>query len=202
MPGRARKIEPVQIVDAAARVFAEKGFFKTVMADIATEAGIGKGTVYEYFRSKDDLFFAVFEKFMTQSSQAALDSARSSGKSAADRLKSIGASVTDAWPDLKKMYSLTMEFWAAAASSRHRERFKTAFLEGYRQYRTLVAGVLQEGIVAGEFRSDTAVDSVAAVLVGAWDALLLQAWFDDDFDPSVSGQAFMDTLLEGLRVHR
>ena len=170
------------------------------MADIATEAGIGKGTLYEYFRSKDDLFFAVFERFMTQSSQAAVDGARSSGKSAASRLKAIGESVTGAWPDLRKMYSLTMEFWAAAASSRHRERFKTAFRDGYRLYRALVAGVIQEGIETGEFRPETAPDSVAAVLVGAWDALLLQAWFDDNFDPSVSGRDFLEALLKGLRV--
>jgi AcrR family transcriptional regulator len=200
MAGRARKITPAQIVDAAATVFAEKGFFKTIMADIAAEAGIGKGTLYEYFRSKDDLFFAVFERFMDQASQAASGNARSSGKSAADRLMAIGASVTADWPALRKIYSLTMEFWAAAASSRNRERFKTAFKEGYRQYRELVAGVIREGIEAGEFRPETAVDSVAAVLVGAWDALLLQAWFDDSFDPSVSGRDFLETLLEGLRV--
>jgi AcrR family transcriptional regulator len=200
--GRIRKVKPAKIVGAAATVFAEKGFFKTVMADIASEAGIGKGTLYEYFRSKDDLFFAVFERFMNESSQAARESASNSGKSASGRLTAIGDAVTGSWPELKKMYSLTMEFWAAAASSRHRERFKAAFKDGYRQYRGLVAGVIREGIEGGEFRPETAADSVAAVLVGAWDALLLQAWFDDSFDPAASGRDFLETLLGGLRVKK
>ena len=50
-----------QIIRAAAEVFAKKGFARTVMADIALQAGIGKGTTYEYFKSKEDLFFAVFQ---------------------------------------------------------------------------------------------------------------------------------------------
>jgi AcrR family transcriptional regulator len=170
------------------------------MADISAEAGIGKGTLYEYFRSKDDLFFAVFEQFMEKSGQTALESSRSSENSAAERLKALSDAVTGSWPELKEIYSLTMEFWAAAASSRHRERFKAAFKKGYRQYRTLVAEVLEQGVAAGEFRPDTSVDSVSAVLVGAWDALLLQAWFDDSFDPDASGRAFLDTLLKGLCV--
>jgi AcrR family transcriptional regulator len=198
--GRSRKVEPQQIIDAAAVVFAQKGFFKTIMTDIAVEAGIGKGTLYEYFRSKDDLFFAVFERFMDKVGQSAIECSRSVEKSATVRLSDISDAVIGSWPELRPIYSLTLEFWAAAASSRHRERFKEAFKEGYRQYRGLLAEVLRDGIDAGEFRSDMDVESVAAVLVGAWDALLLQAWFDDGFDPVGSGRAFLDVLLKGLQV--
>jgi AcrR family transcriptional regulator len=52
------------IIEAAARVFANRGYNSTLIAEIATEAGIGKGTIYEYFPSKEDLFFAVFEWFV------------------------------------------------------------------------------------------------------------------------------------------
>lgn len=45
-----------QIIAAAARVFAEKGFFQAKVEEIAVAAGVGKGTVYEYFSSKTDLF--------------------------------------------------------------------------------------------------------------------------------------------------
>ncbi len=200
MAGRTRKVEPERIVDAAAAVFARKGFFKTIMADIASEAGIGKGTLYEYFRSKDDLFFAVFERFMDDTRRAAMQSALSSGASAAGRLTAIGEAVTGAWPELKSAYSLTMEFWAAAASSRHRKRFKDAFKQGYRRYRTLVADMITDGVRSGEFRADTDAEAVAAVLVGAWDALLLQAWFDESFDPAASGRAFLQTFLQGLQT--
>jgi AcrR family transcriptional regulator len=167
-----------------------------------TSRPLRKQPFYEYFRSKDDLFFAVFEQFMAKSGQAVLEYSRSSQHSAAGRLRAVSDVVTGSWPELKEIYSLSMEFWAAAASSRHRDRFKAAFKAGYRQYRALVADVLGQGVAAGEFRPDTPADSVAAVLVGAWDALLLQAWFDDSFDPAASGRAFLDALLRGLYVCR
>ncbi len=52
--GKAR-----QIMDAAARVFAEFGFRKTNMGDIVREAGVARATLYKYYASKDDLFHAV-----------------------------------------------------------------------------------------------------------------------------------------------
>lgn len=45
-----------RILMAAARVFAERGFHQATVADIAVEAGVGKGTIYEYFSSKEELF--------------------------------------------------------------------------------------------------------------------------------------------------
>jgi AcrR family transcriptional regulator len=56
-----KEARKAQIIAAAARVFANKGFTGTAIAEIAIEAGIGKGTIYEYFESKEDLFFAVFQ---------------------------------------------------------------------------------------------------------------------------------------------
>lgn len=47
------------IVDAALKVFAKRGFYSAKIEEIAQEAGVGKGTVYEYFRSKEQLFHQV-----------------------------------------------------------------------------------------------------------------------------------------------
>jgi len=51
-----------EILKAAATVFAKRGFQKTLMDDIAGQAGIGKGTIYRYFSSKDDLYFSILEQ--------------------------------------------------------------------------------------------------------------------------------------------
>jgi AcrR family transcriptional regulator len=50
-----------EIIKAAGRVFPKKGFHKTLMDNVANEAGIGKGTIYRYFSNKEDLFFSVLE---------------------------------------------------------------------------------------------------------------------------------------------
>lgn len=51
-----------QILDAAARVFAHKGFHAATIKDIARDAGIADGTIYNYFDNKTTLLFAIFER--------------------------------------------------------------------------------------------------------------------------------------------
>ena len=49
-----------QIIDAAIKVFAQKGFYNSKVADVAREAGIADGTIYLYFKNKDDLLISLF----------------------------------------------------------------------------------------------------------------------------------------------
>src|SRR5215210_9438742 len=54
------------ILRAAIDVFAERGFFNAQVADVARAAGVAAGTVYLYFRSKDDLLVSIFERTMRE----------------------------------------------------------------------------------------------------------------------------------------
>ena len=54
------------LIDAALRVFAEKGYSDTTMTDIARKAGVSTPVLYEYFKTKEDLLFAIPEKFMEE----------------------------------------------------------------------------------------------------------------------------------------
>src|SRR6266850_2602965 len=71
MPTAARRSAPVPasdkrdaILKAATTVFARRGYFQSQVADVAREAGVAAGTVYLYFRSKDDLLVSIFERTM------------------------------------------------------------------------------------------------------------------------------------------
>jgi AcrR family transcriptional regulator len=193
-----RKDKSPLIIEAAARVFASRGYNGTLMADIATEAGIGKGTIYEYFDSKEDLFFAVFEWFVRATETEAKVSIHALGGSASERLEALSDSLMKSWLQMLDMFSLVMEFWSASASSQLRERFKRAFREGYSDFRQIVSALIRDGMQRGEFRPEVDAESVAAALVGTWDALLLQAWFDDSFDPLNTARRFMSVLIRGL----
>jgi AcrR family transcriptional regulator len=186
------------IIEAAAKVFANRGYSGTLMADIAAEAGIGKGTIYEYFPSKEDLFFAVFEWFVQITKAEAKVSISALGGSASERLMALNDALLRSWLEMLEMYSLVMEFWSASASSSMRQRFKGAFKEGYRDFRRIVSALIRDGTETGEFQPEVDAESVAAALVGAWDALLLQAWFDDGFDPLSTSRKFMAVLINGL----
>jgi AcrR family transcriptional regulator len=190
-----------QIIEAAARVFARNGYANAVIADIATEANIGKGTVYEYFESKEDLFFAVFEWFQTKMEKAATVGLSSLGMNATERLKVLNDSLMGLWGEIKDVFVLVMEFWSASSSTRMRQRFKTAFKQIYKNYRHIVCSLIQDGIDSGEFRPDVKPELVAAALVGTWDAMFLQAWFDDNFDPAVTAREFLETLIQGLAIN-
>jgi AcrR family transcriptional regulator len=187
-----------RIIEAAARVFANRGYNSTLIAEIAAEAGIGKGTIYEYFPSKEDLFFAVFEWFVEMTEAEAKVSISVLGGSASERLRALNDALLRSWIDMLDMYSLVMEFWSASASSKMRLRFKQAFRKSYRDFRQLVSALIRDGIEAGEFQPEIDAESVAAALVGTWDALLLQAWFDDGFDPLTTSRRFMAVVISGL----
>jgi AcrR family transcriptional regulator len=189
-----------RILAAAKAVFARKGFAGAAISDIAARADIGKGTVYEYYRSKEDLFFAVFEWFIEQGAAAVKVDISVLGQSAGDRLVALSESVVNQWGQLKDEFTLVMEFWAASSSSRSRDRFRQAFRNLYGRYRAIVVALLREGMARGEFRSDLATASIAAALVGAWDAMFLQAWFDDEFDLQQVSRDFIHVMVRGLRT--
>jgi AcrR family transcriptional regulator len=186
------------IIEAAAAVFAEKGYNSATISEIAQKAGVGKGTVYEYFKSKTELFGEVFEwynKFFAESATLSLSSL--SGP-VAKRLTELSNSIMKNWSDHMEIYTLTMEFWSASASSEVKDRFKEIFRNVYREFRGLIEGFIREGIAKEEFREDLDVPAIAASLVGTWDALLLQGWFDEDFDPVAVNAGYMTTLIRGI----
>jgi len=195
---KTRKRE--QIIEAAALVFAQKGYAGAAVADIAVQAGIGKGTVYEYFSSKEDLFFAVFEWFQKKTQNAATVGISSLGGSAVDRLKVLNETLMGLWDEIKDVFVLVMEFWAASSSAQMRRRFKDAFKKLYDDYRKIVSALIRDGINSGEFSASVKPEPLAAALVGTWDALFLQAWFDDSFDPAATANDFLDTFLKGLKA--
>ena len=189
-----------RIIQSAAHLFAQRGFAGTSIADIALQAGIGKGTVYEYFASKEDLFFAVFEWYVDKTSTAVTVNISALGGSATQRLAAMNAAVMNLWDEIQDIFALTMEFWAASSASVMRQRFQTAFKNLYMELRGIVSALLQDGIDRGEFDEQMDTGAVASSLVGAWDALFLQAWFDPDFDPLDTAQKFLRIVLNGLTV--
>lgn len=201
----ARKADPDKkqnIIRAAILTFAQKGYTATRIIDVARAAGIGKGTIYEYFKSKEDLFFAVFQQVM-QDAEAPMAAAvaRRSG-SVSQRLKILAEGLISTWLDKLELYSLMMEFWSATMVSVTRERFKTAFQDAYQAFRLSIAALIEEGMAGGEFAPASKPVEVASGLIGMWDALLLQAWVDNRFDALASARVCLDMMLQGLRCQK
>jgi len=58
------------IMDAASEVFAEKGYYATTIADLATKAGVAKGTIYWYFENKDSILLSILDEILRETNEA------------------------------------------------------------------------------------------------------------------------------------
>ena len=185
------------LVEAAAEVFSTHGFTATRVSDIATAAGVGKGTVYEYFTSKEELFFAVFEWIDVQIRQQ-VELTIAQPACACDQLRAalaVSAGIVSAH---RELFSMNMDFWAASRGSAFESRFTDACRTLYARYRQLVADVIRRGQAEGDLRGDIDAAGVAALIVSALDGLAVQCWFDDAMDPVAAVDSFATALLGGL----
>lgn len=198
----ARKADPNRrkaILDAAGQIFARKGYANARIIEVAEAASVGKGTIYEYFRSKEDLFFAVFEATMQGAEDTIAAIATASDEPFAERMRQLSDGMIQSWLGQLEMYALVMEFWSATASSPSRELFKAAFQKGYRDLRIVVGDLIEAARANGEISAEIDAQAVASALIGTWDALLLQAWLDPDFDALATSRSFLEVVLRGLQ---
>jgi AcrR family transcriptional regulator len=194
----AREEKRDQIIRAAAKVFGSKGYARTLIAEVAAEAGVGKGTVYEYFDSKTALFLAVFDWLNRRVNEAAQVAAEGSGGSAAERMRARVEAVIQGALEIWDFYGLFMEFWAASADEQFRPWLENWFKKSYAEYRRTVEELIREGMERGEFRADADPESLAVLAVGTLEGIFLQAWFDDGLDLVDLARRYVDFFIDGL----
>lgn len=135
-----------QILLAAAEVFARYGYYETKVEDVALAAGIGKGTVYEYFRSKQELFLAMLS-YVGEEHLKRLRAGLAGRPNAREKLVALAESHLGLLKEYRDLARLI--FYSHAVLGR------TVWDWMEQQERALVgliAEVLREGIKAGEFR--------------------------------------------------
>lgn len=154
-----------RILRAATKVFATRGFFTAQVADVARAADVAAGTVYLYFRSKDDLLIAIFERTMTEAiaeGRAALDGVASP----LERLRRIARLHLER---LGRDRHLAVVFQVELRqTTKFMERFSTTKL---RDYLGLIRDAIVEGQTAGLIRPDVNPTLAAKVLFGALDEM-------------------------------
>jgi len=184
-----------KLLEAAAMVFSQNGYARSTIADVAQQAGIGKGTVYGYFASKEELFFALFNWYGEQA-MPEIDHGQSS--SAREIMLIFTMQLMESVVESIEMFPLTLEFWAASASDVLRDRMKGAMDALYDKYRHLIAGILQQGVSTGEFKPDTPVEALASGIMGTLDALGLQYWMNPSFAIHDTGLCTIQAMLDGI----
>lgn len=179
------------------QVFAKNGLNATKMTDIALAAGIGKGTIYEYFKSKDDIFWGAFN-FMMEDMETQMAKKLFKVTDPAEKLVAIIEAFFGSLEMFQDSSYIMFDFWAEGI--RKRDDSANNFLKKlYIDYRKLIASILEEGKIAGAFR-DIDSNIVASTILGAMDGLILQ-WilFGQDYDVKKALSEFTNMVLVGIK---
>ena len=153
------------ILRAAIDVFAERGFFNAQVADVARVAGVAAGTVYLYFKSKDDLLVSIFERSMREGltlGRATVIDLRDPG----ERLRRLArAHLARLGADRNLAIVFQVEL---RQSTKFMERFSATLL---RDYLGLIREAIADGQRGGLFRADVKATAMAKMLFGALDEM-------------------------------
>ena len=187
------------IIEAALRVFAKTGFARTKMAHIAEAAGIGKGTIYEYFKSKEDLVRAVFHVFVIQSE----NEINKRVDQYDDPVQKLNA-YFEAWEsilneDFMEYADLMLDIWSE--SVRFHEGKDVFNLKAmYARLRVQLSDILKKGMKSGRFKQ---VDPslVSSVILATFDGLFLQWLLDKKaFDPLAAVNEMKKIFIDGILI--
>jgi len=153
------------ILRAAITVFAHNGYFNSKVADIASEAGIADGTVYLYFKSKEEILHSIFDRSMEEGiahGRAQLEGV-SDPREKLRRIATLHLERLGADRDLAVVFQVELR-----GSTKFMEEFSAA---GFAEYLGLIRAAIEEGQRAGVFRPDVNAKVVAKILFGALDEM-------------------------------
>ena len=155
--------KPQQIVDAAIRVFARTGYYNSRVSDIAREAGIASGTIYLYFKTKDDILVTLFREKMAEWVAFVRREIATERDAVAKvrRLVALHFAVLERDPDLAEVVQVELR--------QGHKFFRGASAHEVSAYFDLIASVLHEGVAAGRFQADLPIKVATKVLFGAMD---------------------------------
>ena len=195
MPKIIKKKEKKQlIVRAALAVFAKKGVSNTKIADIAEAGGFGKGTIYDYFRSKDEIFMAAFSHF-DELMKTEIARRMFLITDPQKKLMTFIEASFEIWLEHADFAEIMFDYWAEGIRDRHDNIDLQAI---YDEYGDFIAAILDDGTRKGVFRN---MDSkmVAAFIIAGMDGLVLQ-WLvhKKKFPVLDARKEFIKTILQGI----
>lgn len=185
-----------RIIEAAVKVFAEKGFYLAKVSDVAKAAGVADGTIYLYFKNKDDLLINLFEQKMELILQRFQE-----------RLKGIADSVEKLHAFVDLYFTLIKEDKALADVFQVELRQSAKFLKDYHNekfldFLSMIKSIIQEGMDNGFFRTDLNPDVVKILIFGTVDEVARQ-WIlgaDAMYSLEVAKENVNHILTNGLIV--
>jgi AcrR family transcriptional regulator len=155
-----------QIITAARKVFAQKGYQGTKTEDIAAALGVGKGTLYRYFKDKKDLFVAVDDEGFKRL-DAEIEQKGYPIEDPRERLKAILRCFFEFFDSNPDLVEIGMQM-----RSEFKDIYELRFTEGHNQHMGRLTELMREGMAKGYFRDADPVMAAKALSALAYGTLL------------------------------
>jgi len=176
-----------KILEAAVKVFAANGFFQSTIAQIAREAGVADGTIYLYFKNKDDILFQFFN-YKTKQVFRQFSEAVELADNPIDKLRNLVRSHLKAFQqdrDMAILYQTETHKYKRIADDRIKEMSK--------MYLDIISDIIEQGQQEGCIRKDLYLGLVKRFIVGSVDEVI-NTWLHADGQYELVSMA--DPLIE------
>jgi TetR/AcrR family fatty acid metabolism transcriptional regulator len=181
------------ILRAATRVFARNGYFNSKVADIAREADVADGTVYLYFKSKEEILHSIFDQNMAEAVSAGrvLIEKISDPREKLRRIAMLHLERLGADPDLAVVFQVELR-----GSTKFMREFSAA---GFAEYLGLLRQTFEAGQRSGVFRKELKAKLVSKILFGALDEMATN-WIISkrNYKLEPMAEVVMDVFLNGV----
>lgn len=183
------------IIDSALKVFAEKGFADATMTDIAKKAGVSTPALYEYFKTKEDLLFAIPEKFMDEPIRHM--------EYVAPYLRGAEAKIRGIVQGYLTLYD-NNPLYASLVMLELKTNRKFLKANAYSMVRKIAGGltqVIEEGIKDGSFREDTDSFLIRSMILGTIEHLCIRKLLlGEPKNLPQYTDAIVDTVLNSIKI--
>lgn len=157
-----------KIMDAAVSVFAQKGFYNSTVADVAREADVADGTIYLYFKNKDDLLISIFEHSMDMFIGAVRHEMEQvlSPSEKIKRFISLHLKLVQRYQDLAQVIQIEL---------RQSSKFMKEYVHSkFFAYLDILQGIIEQGQREGLFKKSADAVILKRAIFGAIDEMALE----------------------------
>ena len=184
-----------QIALAAMQVFADTGFEKTTIDEVARAAGVGKGTVYEYFANKAELIEGCLGSLIGEH-MGLFEPFGDDDGTAVEALRRVTRTMVDALSEAGTHYRFFIEYMLYASRNPHGNAIMAQMLD---QFRRLFTALFERGKQSGELRADLDAAGAAAAYAAWFDGAIFH-WMTAPEGPSLQEMAdqYLELVLRGM----
>jgi len=185
-----------KIIHSALDVFSNKGYHEAKVSEIAKKVGMGKGTLYEYFKSKGEIFSACIDLIFSDVDKMVMKNINKND-SPSIKLKKVLEGYKKVFFSYPRHYfNVIIEFWNEGIREKNFINLKNI----YREFSDKIKEIVLEGIIRGEFNKDINPKTVASTVLAFMDGIMLQ-WIieSESINLSMRIDGFFDAILRGIQ---